>query len=478
MPPLNTFRSVTRNTILIWSVGLVALVEPAFAQGPENVPEWQRIIAGQQQQLETQQKQLNAQNEMLRQLQWQMQSLAAPGAGAVGQPTVQPPPEAGAALSQDFKHERVYPTSSNFTFPAAALNLRMPGIKTQVGIHGFTEGQTIFDITNGLNNNEFDTSFIPIPSEPSQTKFSVNPSKFAISTATPVPSGRLNTMVTVDFNGQLDAPVPRLRVTYGEFINDDLNFALLAGQTFTTMVDLKAQPETLDFAGPTGLFARRQPVAKFSKLFGREILTELAMETPEGSIFIDAMPLSKVPAFVGAVNWLPNGDRIRNLRLAGLARALNAEGPDGSQYSAFGWAVVGSGRVMLPLFCEKNNLAFNVQFGDGYGGQLKSGPADAVLNLATSELTTLPVFSTYGGLQLWWTDSLRTNLVCGYNSVDNPGFIDGGALKSTLYTAVNLVWNPIDKVTVGIEYLYGNRKNEDGVSGEANRILLSSRFVY
>lgn len=460
------------------SVALAALVEPALAQEPENVPEWQRIITAQQQQLEAQQKQLDSQNQMLQGLQFELQSLAA-STSAAGQPAVQAPSEIGGALSQDFKHERVIPTSSNFTYPAAALNLRVPGIKTTVGIHGFSEGQIISDITNGLNNNEFDTSSIFIPSEPSQTKFSVNPSKFIISTLTPVTSGRLNTVLSVDFNGELDQPVPRLRVAYGEYINDDRDFALLAGQTFTTMVDLKAQPETLDFAGPTGLFARRQPVAKFSKLFGREVLTEMAIETPEGSIFIDAArPLSRLPAFVGAINWLPNGDCIRHLRFAGLARALNAELTDGSQDSNFGWAFVGSGRIMLPSRCKKDNVCFNVQFGDGFGGQLKSGPADAVVNLATSELTTIKLFSTYGGLQHWWTKSLRTNLTCGYNSVDNPGFIDGGALKSTLYSAGNLVWNPLEKVTVGFEYLYGNLKNEDGTSGEANRLLFSSRFIY
>ena len=460
------------------SVVLAALAEPALAQGPDGVPEWQRIITAQQQQLEAQQKQLDSQNQMLQGLQYELQSLSA-SSGAAGQPAGQAPSEIGGALSQDFKHERVVPTSSNVTFPDAALNLSVPGIKTTIGIHGFSEGQIISYITNGLNNNEFDTSFIFIPSEPSQTKFSVNPSKFIISTATPVTSGRLNTVLSVDFNGKLDQPIPRLRVAYGEYINDDRDYALLAGQTFTTMLDLKAQPETLDFAGPTGLFARRQPVAQFSKLFGREVLTEMAIETPEGSVFIDAArPLSRLPAFVGAINWLPNGDCIRHLRFAGLARALNAELLDGLQDSNFGWAFVGSGRIMLPSRCEKDNVCFNVQFGDGFGGQLKSGPADAVLNLATSELTKIKVFSTYGGFQHWWTESFRTNVTCGYNAADNPAFIDGGALESTLYASGNLVWNPLEKVTVGVEYLYGNLKNEDGAKGEANRLLFSARFVY
>jgi len=117
------------------SVALAALAEPALAQGPDGVPEWQRIITAQQQQLEAQQKQLDSQNQMLQGLQYELQSLSA-SSGAAGQPAGQAPSEIGGALSQDFKHERVIPTSSNFTYPAAALNLRVPGIKTTVGIHG------------------------------------------------------------------------------------------------------------------------------------------------------------------------------------------------------------------------------------------------------------------------------------------------------------------------------------------------------
>ena len=49
------------------------------------------------------------------------------GAGTAEQQAIaslQPPPEAGGALSQDFKHERVFPTSSNVTYfdPAARVS--------------------------------------------------------------------------------------------------------------------------------------------------------------------------------------------------------------------------------------------------------------------------------------------------------------------------------------------------------------------
>jgi hypothetical protein len=104
-----------------------------------------------------------------------------------------------------------------------------------------------------LNNNRFDTKDIPVDGAYSQTKFSVNPSRIMLSSTTPNQVGRLNTMISMDFNGELDRPEPRLRVVYGELINEDLDIGLLAGQTYATMLDLRAVPETLDFPGPAGL---------------------------------------------------------------------------------------------------------------------------------------------------------------------------------------------------------------------------------
>ena len=493
---MKTFSVLKRLILAAGMVSLAFLPMPAFAQDAGKMQEMLRVIGAQQKQLEAQQKQLDAQRRLVQELQTQMQWLVENAemeemTVAAEKPSAKPSewpidtlpdqykplPEIGAVLSQDYRHDRVNPTGSNFTVVDPAVAIEVPGTKTRIGVHGFAEFQIIHD-TNGLNNNEFDTADIPVDGSPSQTKFSVNPSRLAISSQSQTPSGRLNTMISMDFNGELDRPDPRLRTAYGEYINDDLNFALLAGQTFGTMLDLKSVPETLDFAGPTGYFARRQPLGRFTKLFGRTVLAEVAVETPENVAYIDADPLTRLPDFVGAATWMADGEYLSHLRLAGLTRDLRAEGTTGSTVSALGWAIAGSGKVKLPFLGAKDNFKFSVQYGDGYGAQIKSGPADAAFNPVSSKLETIGVFSTYGGLQHWWSGSLRSNLVVGYLKANNPRFIDGGELESTAYGAADLIWNPLENITLGIEYLRGNRENKDGESGTANRFLFSSRFDF
>ena len=479
--------------------GFVAL--PSWAQDAEKVQALQHVIDAQQKQLDAQQKQINAQNELLQKLQSQVQALVKDAEDAdtkavtvaAEKPSIKlseeqiytspeqfkPLPEIGSVLSEDYRHNHVDPTGSNFTLADPAVKIKVPGTETQIGIHGFAEFQIIHD-TDGLNNNEFDTAGIPVDGAPSQTKFSVNPSRLAVSSQTRTSVGRLNTMISMDFNGELDTPSPRLRVAYGEWINDDLDFALLGGQTFGTMLDLKSVPETLDFAGPTGYFARRQPLGRFSKLFGgRTMIAEVAVETPENVAYIDADPLTRWPDFVIAGTWLADGEYLSHLRLAGLARDLRAEGTTGSTVSAFGWAIAGSGKLKLPSLGARDNFKFGVQYGEGYGAQIKSGPADAAFNASNNNFSTIPVFSTYGGLQHWWgIDSLRSNLVYGYVNADNPGFLDGDVLENTTYLATDLIWNPWKTTTLGVEYLWGQRENKDGEDGTDNRFLFSSRFDF
>jgi hypothetical protein len=157
---------------------------------------------------------------------------------------------------------------------------------------------------------------------------------------------------------------------------------------------------------------------------------------------------------------------------------LRAEGTNGSTDSALGWTVNGSGSLILPWFSDKDNFKFGVQYGYGYGFSIKSGPADAVFDLDTSELKTLGVFSTYGGLQHWWTDLFRSSLVFGYVNVDNPAFIDDEAMENNIYLAGNFVRNINKDITVGLEYLWGQRENKDGSSGANHRVVFTSRFDF
>ena len=42
----------------------------------------------------------------------------------------------------------------------------------------------------------------------------------------------------------------------------------------------------------------------------------------------------------------------------------------------------------------------------------------------------------------------------------------------------NLIWLPIDRMGVGLEYLYGYRKNKDGQRGENSRIQMGFQYRF
>jgi len=478
------------------TISLGVFVMPAFGQDAGKVQALQRVIEAQQTKLEAQQtkleaqqKQLDEQRQLLQEVQSQIKSLAKDAdkeavTVATEKPPAEPPADAikarsqgKAGLSQADKYDRESPSGSNVTYFDPAKTINIPGTNTSIGLHGLAEFQIIHD-TDGLNNNRFDTATIPVDGAPSQTKFNVNPSQLRISSTTPVPEGRLNTMISMDFNGNNVSPEPRLRIAYGEFVSDGWGLGVLGGQAYATMLDLRAVPETLDFAGPAGLWQLREPLLRFTKSLAEGMIAEVSIETPENVNYIDAGKRTRLPDFAVAGTWLAGGEYVKHLRLAGLARDLRAEGADGSTDSALGWAVTGSAKLGLPFLGEKDNFKFTVQYGDGYGTQLKGGPTEGAFNTINSELETIGIFGTYGGIQHFWSDRWRSNLVYGYVNADNPDFVSGDTFDNTNYVAADLIWSPYKSVTLGVEYLWGRRENKDGASGTDNRFIFSSKVNF
>jgi hypothetical protein len=50
--------------------------------------------------------------------------------------------------------------------------------------------------------------------------------------------------------------------------------------------------------------------------------------------------------------------------------------------------------------------------------------------------------------------------------------------ESANYATANLIWLPVERMGVGIEYLYGSRTNKDGQSGTAHRIQVGFQYKF
>lgn len=475
--------------------GLTGLTLPASAQNAAENEELRRIIEAQQDQLEAQQEQLerlqetvDAQSTALQGLQEQLEANSTVTEAllveeAMDLPDGSPRLETrnAAPVAEWDRLDTEMPTNSSVTYFGAARKGLVPGEGTQVAVHGLLELQAFHD-TVGLNNNRFDTVMIPVDGGDPQTKFNVNPTQLAASSITSVDSGTVNTWLSIDFNGQLDRPEPRLRMAFAEYVSANSNWAVLAGKTYSTMLDMRAIPETLDFALPAGLWQQRQPLIRYTKSLSGAITGELAAETPENVTYLDnggdARKLTRWPDISAAGTWFIDKHNIKHLRIAALVRDLGVEGSNGATDSAVGWSLSGSTAIGLPFLGERDTLRWTAHVGDGYGTQIKGGPVEGLFDTATSSLETIGVFGTFGGVQHFWSDKTRSNFAFGYVEADNPDFAADDTLKNTTYLAANFIWSPFKNGKFGVEYLWGQRENQNGDSGTTTRILLSSMVQF
>ena len=62
--------------------------------------------------------------------------------------------------------------------------------------------------------------------------------------------------------------------------------------------------------------------------------------------------------------------------------------------------------------------------------------------------------------------------------VDNPAIQPPDALRNTNRGSLNLSWSPIPRLDLVIEYLLGNRVNNDGSSGFSNQLQVGGNFRF
>ena len=139
-----------------------------------------------------------------------------------------------------------------------------------------------------------------------------------------------------------------------------------------------------------------------------------------------------------------------------------------------GWGVNFSGKIPT---IDKDTFGFSVLGGKGVGRYMNATQttnADAVVT--TSDIHTIPAAGGFANYTHHWTDLWQSNVMYSYVWNDNRKEQPDNAIHKVNYVLANLKWNPYPLVHVGVEYLYGTRKNNDGDFGQAHRITFG--FIY
>jgi hypothetical protein len=332
-------------------------------------------------------------------------------------------------------------------------------------IGGYVKADFIYDFNPIDETDSFVTTSIPVgAAHRTNARFHARQTRMSFDTRWASSARTVRIFVEGDFFSEGDRY--RLRHAYGEV------GSLLVGKTWTTFTDVAAAPATLDFEGSVSAVNRRQAQARWTQpICCRDLTLALAIE--------DARFIIQLPPDVTADPRSPSPDFVWHLRLdrgwgrfqvAGLYRIGGGQVPHNPVVTGTAWGMNFTGTILL---ARCTTAYYQIVFGEGIGSY--RGLPDAAP--ATAErMTALPLFGWMVGVNHEWNDRLSSNFTYAENRLDNAAFQDPDDVHRTTYLAANLIYSPLERVQVGIEYLYGLREDIDREVGSAHRAQVAFIF--
>ena len=348
------------------------------------------------------------------------------------------------------------------------------------GIGGSVKVIAFSDFNGAIDNNDFVTSLIPIPTNHyGQFRIFANQSRFNLKVVGKIKQHTIVSFLEGSFGGANNTF--KLRHAYVSFLG------LTVGQTWTTFMDLQASPPTIDGEGPNNQIALRHPMIRYTYYYKDKLQVAVAAEMSE--ILMSEIPAFKVYTQPQRVPDLAAQFKYQGkfglVQLGVVFRMMNHGDSTQTKKSVF---VPGGGLALSGTFNLWKNAMLYYQLNGG------KGIATYIQDLSMFNYDLLPAFSgvqrmntvwMYGGylgLQQYWTKKLHSNIVYGITKLETPTgvpkIIVPWYYKYGQYLAINTLWNFFDFATAGVELVWGERVNLDGQKGHAHRVNLLLQYDF
>ncbi|MCK5362774.1 MAG: porin, partial [Gammaproteobacteria bacterium] len=315
-------------------------------------------LSAQQELIDTQQEEIKKQRTLLQSVQAQLNRLAA-------NQMVNPIQENAAQPQQSMGLDELVaaqPESTSFGDDFKG-SIPIPDSEAAIKIGGFVKMSGVYTLDPLGSDDRFVVGLIPVGDsnsdfDDSEVKVSARQSRLGIEIRDSTSYGPLRAFVEGDFAGNNDTY--RLRHAFGQFRQ------FLAGKTWSTMVDNRATPEEIDFEGINGRIQVRQTQLRYFPKFGRNLDLLIGLEDPAPDV-TGGQGVSQYPDFVASVrrNW----SKRWHVKSSLLLRQIEAKWDLDSSVadSTFGWGLSVSGKVGLEIGDERDNILFQLNYGDGIG---------------------------------------------------------------------------------------------------------------
>jgi hypothetical protein len=470
-------------------IGMVLALQglPAWAQ--QSLPDADRLeklLETLQQQLAVQQQQIDA---LKKQIEALRQSQAPTAATAQPSPQATPTPAPGvtvATVSPSITERSVLNQDPN---AAARLDnapidpelkgfIPIPGTSSRFRFGGYAKLDFIHDFQPAGDPNAFVTSTIPTEPLPNaqDTFISARQTRLSLDFRRPTDWGELRMYYENDFWGPDGTMGYHLRHAYGQVSN------ILAGYTYSALLDVDSLPDTLDFEGPGSAVYMVQPGIRLTLPLDKAKDQTFAIAVEQGTSDIvtsidnpdvTITPTSPWPDTILRYRW---DGAASHIQAGAVLRSVGGYATGKPDHHVFGWGLSLSGGTQV---AGQDNVLYQLSGGPGLGRYIEdvTGLAADVGVNSHGELEALKAYSGFVAYQHYWSSDLRSTATYGYARVDSKGYTYTTDFYSSDYVAANLIWNPKGTAfNIGIEYLYGDHTTSSGGYGRANRVQLSFQY--
>ncbi len=326
-------------------------------------------------------------------------------------------------------------------------------------------------------NTQIPVSGTPDSKKDGETRLNARETRLNLDIQGPTPLGRGRGFIEGDFFGSGNSfETFRLRHAFLELGKPT---GVLAGQTWSNFMDISAWPEYLEIEGPdAGIFAFAGQL-RWTQTVMNDLTVAVALEDPNGDFTTNGVSNSanENSQWPDVTSHIRHEDSWGHLQLGGLVREIQFNDGAGNKGDAVGWGTALSGRIYT---FHQDSIQFQGAYGKGIGryiqGLINSG-SDAAPN-SSGDFKALPAGAMFAAYQHWWTDTLRSSVGGEYGVVETSAGQPGTAIKNWQGARINLVWNILPRLLVGIEFGWGRNEIKDGRDGTARRIQTSTQFNF
>ncbi len=384
--------------------------------------------------------------------------------------------------------------------PAAAEEDRALTLgNLSLDIYGFVMADTIYDFkrVDPDWNDTLRVTTIPTRGEPyggdGEFVMSVRQTRIGFDSTIASDNGDVRALFEWELfgvGGDAGQTTPRLRHAWVSWKN------LGAGQYWSNFMDISVFPNTIDYWGPTGMIFYRNKQLRYTIPLGGNDELAFSIEDPDTALTvgrfrdesvceIPGAPVgncdSTISQVVQADNTIPDFTvRYRDetswghWQIAGMARDLGYERLDtGDDDSEFGWGLNASTVINT---VGRDQLKLQLAWGEGIGNYFNDGGLDVapdssdLTNVNAEAVEILGIVAYYDH---YWNDRWSTSVGWSMADLETSAGQAGAEFETGQIAQINLLHYPTDNLLLGLEFIWGERQDIDGETGNDYRIQFS-----